>query len=428
MNMIYWFTKQIRTMRILLVTLLLFTLGSFDDTRTQNWIEDIDFYEKTLRKNHKSLFHFLPENEFNQKLATLKSKIDRLSDYQVVVELSKISAAIGDGHTYIHTDRLKQYWLPLRIAVFEEGFYVLNTNTEYEELMGGEIIAFGEKPISEVIENLKTTCATDLKYDEKDYFAHLPVKMMQASLLHAMGLVRTPEKLTIKIQKAGKVIEKELISLDMTGEDFAKLSMQNYFDKEIKRPVSFQNTTKNYWFTYLKEAKAMYLAYNSSQQEESEKMDEMSERLVSEFDKTNAEKLVIDVRRNGGGNSNIHKRLVKSIINHPRINQKGNLIVLMGSRTFSAANIFILDFEKNANVITIGEHGRGKPNHYSENHFFTLPNSKIRCSVSELYRVDSHKDDTRIRIEPMVKVLTTFQDFSENRDAVLEAALSYQKP
>jgi C-terminal processing protease CtpA/Prc len=153
----------------------------------------------------------------------------------------------------------------------------------------------------------------------------------------------------------------------------------------------------------------------------------MTEKMIAEFDRNNAEKLIIDLRRNGGGNSNIHNSLVKSILKHPKINQKGNLFVLMGARTFSAANLFILDLENNSNVITVGEHGRGKPNHYSENHFFNLPNSKIRCSVSELYRIDSRKDDNRIRIEPMIKVSSTFQDFSTNKDAALETALNYKQ-
>jgi hypothetical protein len=214
--------------------LIVLTLSSFDDDRTKNWFEDIDYYEKTMRKNHKNLFHTLPETEFNQKISSIKSKLSQWSDYQIIVELSKVSAAIGDGHTYIHTDRLKQFWLPFRIGLFEEGFYVLNVNPEYEELLGGRILEFDKKSIKEAVEALKTTCATDLKYAEKDYFSHLPTKMMQASLLHALGAVSNPEKLLIKIEKSGKIIEKEVESIDVTGEDFARISMKNYFDQEIK--------------------------------------------------------------------------------------------------------------------------------------------------------------------------------------------------
>jgi hypothetical protein len=47
--------------------------------------------------------------------------------------------------------------------------------------------------------------------------------------------------------------------------------------------------------------------------------------------------------------------------------------------------------------------------------------------VSELYRIDSRKDDDRIRIVPMIKVSSTVQDFSTNKDAVLETALNYKQ-
>jgi hypothetical protein len=93
------------------------------------------------------LFHFTTEAEFNTKIAALKTKIDHLTDYQMVVELSKISASIGDAHTYIHTDRLLQHWLPLKIGVFEEGFYVLSAMTGYEDLFGGRIVGFDNKSI-----------------------------------------------------------------------------------------------------------------------------------------------------------------------------------------------------------------------------------------------------------------------------------------
>jgi Peptidase family S41 len=391
----------------------------------KDWLEDINFYEKTVRAKHKNLFHFQSEAGFNQKISELKGKIDQLSDYEIIVELSKISASIGDGHTYIHTDRLRQYWLPLRIGIFDEGSFIIGASPDYEDLIGGKIIGFDEKNIQEAIDALKFTCATDLRYDEKDYFSQLPVKMMQATLLHALGIVKRQETLVIKIEKDGKPVIKELKNLELDGESFGKIPMKGSFTKEVQRPVSYQNTIKNYWFTYLPDGKAIYLAYNNSQQDEDERMDAMTERLLDEFEKNGAEKLIVDVRRNGGGNEATHKRLVKAIIGNKKINQKGKLFVLMGVRTYSAADNFVLDLENNSAVITIGEHGRGKPNHYSENYFFSLPNSKTRCSVSELYRVDGKKDDTRVRIEPMIKITNSFRDFIANRDAVLEKALLY---
>jgi hypothetical protein len=394
--------------------------------RIQNWQEDIDFYEKTLRSKHKNLFHLLHEATFTQQLAALKNKIDQLSDYQMIVELSKIAAAIGDGHTYIHTDRLKQFWMPLKIEVFAEGFFILSALPEYKSLLGTRILGFDDKNIADAVNALKQTCATDLRFDDRDYHGQLPVKMMQASLLHALGVINSAEQHTIRVEKEGQEMTLSLKNIHAEAADFLSMGFESYTAKEVVRPVSYQNSTKNYAFTFLPQSKAMYLAYNNCQQDPAEKMDAMTDRLFAEFVKNGAEKLIIDVRRNGGGNSHIHNKLVKEIIKHPIINQKGHLFVLMGPRTFSAANILILDLENNTQVITIGVHGRGKPNHYSENYFFNLPHSKQRCSVSELYRVDSRKDDNRIRIEPQLAVESSFADYRNNRDAVLETALDYK--
>jgi len=77
------------------------------------------------------------------------------------------------------------------------------------------------------------------------------------------------------------------------------------------------------------------------------------------------------------------------------------------------------------NLKRIGEPARSKPNFYSENHFYTLPNSKIRGSVSELFRKDSFDGDDRLRIEPVIKIQVKFSDYVLGKDAALEKALTY---
>jgi len=72
-----------------------------NDERNRLLAEDIKFFNKELPKRHKNPFSIITKEEFNDLTDQLIDKIDKLSNKQVFVELNKIVASIGDGHTSI---------------------------------------------------------------------------------------------------------------------------------------------------------------------------------------------------------------------------------------------------------------------------------------------------------------------------------------
>ncbi len=83
--------------------------------------------------------------------------------------------------------------------------------------------------------------------------------------------------------------------------------------------------------------------------------------------------LVIDVRKNGGGDSEIGRKLCSYFVSAPhphclRHNQliephpqgyKGQVFILIGNYTFSAAESFVLDMKEGTNAILVGEETGG---------------------------------------------------------------------
>jgi tetratricopeptide (TPR) repeat protein len=136
------------------------------------------------------------------------------------------------------------------------------------------------------------------------------------------------------------------------------------------------------------------------------------------------EKLIIDLRSNGGGNNGLNRPVVIGLIKS-KIDERGRLFVITGRQTFSAAQNFVNELEKYTNAIFIGEPTAGHPNHYGDNRTFTLPNSKLEARVSTLYWQDMDPRDARPWTAPEVAAELSSDDYRTGRDPVMQAVLEF---
>jgi C-terminal processing protease CtpA/Prc len=137
------------------------------------------------------------------------------------------------------------------------------------------------------------------------------------------------------------------------------------------------------------------------------------------------ERLVVDLRRNGGGNNYLAEALRKRI-ERSAFNRPGGLYVLVGPRTFSAAQNCANRLERETFATFVGEPTGGAPNHYGDAALFTGEVTGISAIVSTLPWFDSYPQDTRPWILPDLPVSETFADWQGGRDAALQRALTHQ--
>ena len=93
---------------------------------------------------------------------------------------------------------------------------------------------------------------------------------------------------------------------------------------------------RNYWFESIPGADAVYVKFNVVRND-AEPFADFCERMFTHVDETGAERLIIDLRHNGGGNNQILLPLIHGIIKRDAINRPGHLFTITGPRTFSAA-------------------------------------------------------------------------------------------
>jgi len=137
-----------------------------------------------------------------------------------------------------------------------------------------------------------------------------------------------------------------------------------------------------------------------------------------------ASKLVIDMRENGGGDYKVGlSDLVQPIRNNPRINQKGQLFVLIGAGTLSAAMNNATQFQAQTAATLVGEPCGGRPNGYQESREMRLPNSHLTVSYSVAYYTFVESGENLVRPDQEIK--PTWQDARTGKDPVLSWALNY---
>jgi C-terminal processing protease CtpA/Prc len=132
------------------------------------------------------------------------------------------------------------------------------------------------------------------------------------------------------------------------------------------------------------------------------------------------QRLVIDLRLNGGGNSAILDPWITEIKSSP-LSKKGSLFVIIGRATFSSAIMNAVRLRKETAATLIGEPTAGKPNHFGEVRSFELPNSSITVSYSTKYFRESDEDSPSLMPDMLVE--QTSADYLAGRDPVLDAIM-----
>lgn len=137
------------------------------------------------------------------------------------------------------------------------------------------------------------------------------------------------------------------------------------------------------------------------------------------------EKLVIDVRLNGGGNNYKNKPVITGIIESKKINKPGQLFVIIGRRTFSACQNLVNEFSNYTNAIFVGEPTAENINFYGDNRRVDLPRTGIPVFLSFAWWQDKPQWENADWLSPQLAVDMSFDDYKTNKDPALDACLHF---
>lgn len=403
-------------------------------TEPEKWREDLLYMAEQMPKYHKNLFHTMTRAQFDAAVKKLYEKIPTLERHQIIVEMARIVAMVGDGHTNIYPTRDPKIGfrvLPIKTYFFKDGLFVRAATNEHADLVGARIIKIGNSSVEQAFNAVREIVGQDNEMDAKFFAPHL---LVMPEVLHALGLAESKENAKFTVESGGrqKVVElkpfgaAEMMAADTDLTWMVKNGWIDARSDSKSSPILWLKDPQNkFWYEYLPDSKTVYFQYNQVGNKNDETLEAFSKRLFDFVDANQVERFVLDMRLNRGGNEALNKPLLLGIIKSAKINQKGKLFAIIGRSTFSAAQFMLDDLEKYTNVTFVGEPSGSKGNSYGDSRKITLPNSGMIVRVSVYYWQGWSPWDARFWTAPDLTAELTSEDYIRNNDPALKAILDY---
>ena len=426
-------------MRCSVLVLYLLTLSALpasaqtkplDSTEIRGWREDLAFLRKEMPARHANLFHEMTPAQFDSALNSIDARLPTLARHRVIAELQKLAAMIGDGHSNVSPWRdsvIAFHTLPITLYWFQDGMIVRAADSAHANLLGAQVLAINGLTVDSAIARIRPLISHD---NEMGIRAYTPFLMVMPEILQATGIASDMQRIPFTIELAGK---RQTVTLSpaglfpmLTGDaDRSWVKRAGWIDARDGKPdpLWLSDPANFYLYKYLPEARTLYLQINTIQQKPTDSLRKFIGRAIAAADSAGAEKFVLDLRLNGGGNGDFNKLIFLPLIKS-KYDVPGRFYVLTGRRTWSAAQMLVTELQKYTTAIFVGEPTASRGNAYGDSYRIVMPNSRMTLRVSTLWWQYLDPRDKRAMIEPTIKVGLTYADYAAARDPALAAILS----
>jgi hypothetical protein len=391
--------------------------------QAQAWREDLHFLAAELPQRHQNLFHSMSRAQIAGAVAALDERIHQLSIHQVIVELARIVALIGDGHSHLDLaggPNVGFRRLPLRLYLYSDGISVQAAAREHARVVGARVAAIGETPIRAAYERARELIARD----NEIWVKHVaPSLLAIPEVLHSLGIIADMERAPLELVLPNG--ERATIELAPCATNDQSDWLDAAEPADAPLPLWVRAPENKHWFAYLRDTNTLYVQYNAVRDKPEETVAEFFDKVFAYTDARPVDRFVLDIRRNGGGNGYLNQPIIHGLIKRDRINQPGKLFTIIGRATYSAAMMLTDDLEKHTKTLFVGEPTGASPNMYGDAEQIVLPNSGLEVWASALHWVYSEPRDHRPWIVPDIPAELSSADYRARRDPALEAILAH---
>jgi hypothetical protein len=408
------------------------TKGKFELTRTgdaspemdysavlkqskEKWREDLRFLAAELPRRHKNAFHRISREQFDKLINDLDARLPALSDEEIILEMSRLVSRIGDGHT-----GLGWGWffprVPMNLFWFGKELRVTKVSKQFPRVNGARLVKIGGVAVEKIYEQSREYISPG----ETEQF------VLNAStggftypiFLKHLGITKTAESAVYEFVD----LQGKRFSLEMKGE--GRGTENDWIAPYKQAPLALEKPDAPFYFEYFKDAKTVYVNFRWYPRRV--EFAKFSKELFDFIDQNTVEKIVFDMRQNGGGDYTRGRDFfVKPLKERKKFAERGRLFVLAGRVTYSAGMVNTADFRKEFNAIIVGEPTGARPVGYMEGRGFRLPNSRLEVGVSIELAKFAETDTPGILPDKLIE--PDWKSFLNGRDTALEWALAYPK-
>ncbi|MDQ2077752.1 S41 family peptidase [Marinimicrobium sp. ABcell2] len=387
-----------------------------EPTLAERWAMDIDALQHELESRHIDLYHSISQTELTEQLEAIKRQLPDLTQPEIMVALMRTIQQVGDGHTQFSYWGAPHHRFPLRLQLFESELRVIGTDQNNPDLLGMRLHAVDDTPLPEVIERLKPVqMGVENAYSERHQLTStLPV----AEVLNGLGVTRSIQSAEfVFMDDEGKLHTRSLTSLPA---DKAPQAVTITLEPDLPEGFVPNRLSLDGLKLYLQPGQSTaYLRFDRYPTQR--QMERFARGLKTEFSRQGIQRVIVDLRHNGGGDLFVGLTLAWGLILIDDLDWKNGIYVLTGPQTFSAAMSNSAQFRQLLNARLVGEPTGANPVGYQDADTFQLPHSGWTVMYSKrLYRFQETETEG---VQPDVLIVPDWEQFKNGVDNQLQWVL-----
>ena len=327
-------------------------------------IEDLQELQQNLEKTHPNLYQYISKTEFSNEITSILANYTNISN--LGLRIMQLLARLKDGHTYLElSDKvLGSKSFMFKFQFINDEYYLSKSSQHLSQYLGSKLKGINNYNIKEIEKKLFSFIPQENEVSTKYY---LSSKIVEPKILEYLD-IKTDDYITLHLELEQKVFSVQILPEDYKNEMISiESKIPNIADTLSKKNVN--------WAKVIPKYKVFFLQYNKCEEDK----DFDLRKIIDKFEQSKMSTLVIDLRNNTGGDSDI----LEPLLNYLRKNgTRFKKIILTGLDTYSSAIINLLELSSLSNTISLGEIPHGNPTHYGEVKSFVLPNSGLQVFCS----------------------------------------------
>jgi hypothetical protein len=398
--------------------------------KIENWTVDITYFENQMASYTRKFLDIenSKENlEISKKVDIafdrLYADLPELDDFDIQVRMQQITALFQDGHmfTEIAVGMSSGTRFPFSFQTFADGVYcTVVYDKSYEKALNCRLDKINGVSIDEVFNRFYRLYSGDNLYNSRSLFGS---KLYYPMILKALDLM---ENLEASVNYTFTSLDDNTFGI-YVYKQIAIDKLPEAIESRSEGAEAFYNSkSEPIWLDYLEDKKALYLRlyYIPSSSEGKD----LEERLASFIDKYSVEKIILDLRENGGGQFTALKNGWVEMLVSFGLKTKC-LYVITDYSTFSMAGTTAMYLKDEAGATVVGlPPGGGKP-YIGSGQRTSLRNSNFVMWIPTLNSYDNNlgykpKSLVNHTLYPDIEISISIEDYINKTDPVLNLILS----
>lgn len=376
------------------------------------WRADLRYLDLEIRRIHPRFRESPLPPEYMRVRRDLDRNAGAWSAPRIVVELQRLLATLGDGHTLVwpfgmRTGELKR--LPVSLWSFDDGVFVVGS-ADHPDLVGARVLRIGKLDAEKAVQAVEPYVSRDNPMQAR---WATPLYLVMTDYLQAIGAVASRDSAELHLQMPSGAAR----SVGLPASPVDPERLETKLEPRNPSADAFLRGTGPFWSVRMP-GSALYVRVDTIADSPTESLARFAIGLRDDLRRERPAHLVLDLRYNNGGDAALADELFRTLVSYDALG--GRIWVAIGRMTFSAAQTLAARLDQWTGATFVGEPTGSRPNHYGNEAPFVLPHSGVRGTISSGWNQPVTSRDVRLWIAPSIRVGEDSSDYFAGRDRVID--------